>query len=326
MGIITVIGSLNMDLVVRTVRAPRAGETLAGSDFHIIPGGKGANQAVAAARAGAAVRMVGCIGTDAFGPLMLDSLMAAGVEVSGIARLAETATGTATIIVEDGGQNRIIVVPGANGMITPEFIQRQWPAIQQSELILLQHEIPLPTVHAVIKLAHAAGIRVVLNPAPFYPIPQDILAKVDTLIVNEVEVQALTGLAVTDPLTARSAAASLTDGGVHTVIITLGANGALLRTANDELFQPAFQVEVVDTTAAGDTFAGSYAACILAGSQPQDALNFASAASALAVTRLGAQTSIPAKDEVEAFLAAQAHEIVGYHQIFNTGGEPEVTV
>lgn len=310
MGIITVIGSLNMDLVVRTARFPRAGETLAGSDFHIIPGGKGANQAVAAARAGAAVRMVGSIGTDAFGPLMLDSLMAAGVEVSGIARLPETATGTATIIVEDGGQNRIIVVPGANGLMTPEFIQRQWPAIQQSELILLQHEIPLPTVHAVIEMAYDAGIRVLLNPAPFYPIRPDILAKVDTLIVNEVEVQALAGLAVTDSQTAGSAAAALTDRGVRTVIITLGATGALLRTADAEFFQPAFQVEVVDTTAAGDTFAGSYAACILAGSQPQEALNFAGAASALAVTRLGAQTSIPAKDEVEAFLAAQAQEIV----------------
>ncbi|HWR65754.1 MAG TPA: ribokinase [Bellilinea sp.] len=309
MGIITVIGSLNMDLVVRTPHAPKAGETLAGTDFHLIPGGKGANQAVAAARAGAAVRMVGCIGEDAFGPLMLDSLMAAGVEVSGVSRLSDVATGTATIIVEDGGQNRIIVVPGANGKLTPDFIQRQWLTIQQSDLILLQHEIPLATVHAVIEQAYAAGIRVLLNPAPFYPIPADILAKVDTLVVNVGEAEALTGLAVTDAKTARSAAASLTDLGVASVIITLGANGALLRASNNDLFQPAFQVEVVDTTAAGDTFTGSFAASILHGLQPQEALHFASAASALAVTRLGAQTSIPAKDEVEDFLASHSREI-----------------
>lgn len=309
MGMISVIGSLNMDLVVRTPRAPKAGETLAGSDFHLIPGGKGANQAVAAARAGAAVRMVGCIGADAFGPLMLDSLMAAGVEVTGVSRLVEAATGTATIIVEDGGQNRIIVVPGANGKLTPEYIQQQWTTIQQSDLILLQHEIPLATVHAVIEQAYTAGIRVLLNPAPFYPIPAAILAKVNTLVVNEGEAEALTGLAVTDAKTARSAAASLTEQGVSTVIVTLGGNGALLHTAADDLFQPAFQVEAVDTTAAGDTFTGSYAASLLHGLQPQEALHFASAASALSVTRLGAQTSIPTKDEVEDFLAAHAREI-----------------
>src|SRR5512145_2499418 len=185
MGLISVIGSLNMDLVVRTPRAPKAGETLAGTDFHLIPGGKGANQAVAAARAGAEVRMVGCIGADAFGPLMLESLTAAGVNVSGVSRLIEAATGTATIIVEDDGQNRIIAVPGANGKVSTEVIDHQWPAIQQSDLILLQHEIPLASVHAVIERAYAAGIRVLLNPSPFYPIPADILAKVNTLIVNE---------------------------------------------------------------------------------------------------------------------------------------------
>lgn len=306
---ISVIGSLNMDLVVRTPRAPKAGETLAGTDFHLIPGGKGANQAVAAARAGAEVRMVGCIGADAFGPLMLESLTAAGVNVSGVSRLIEAATGTATIIVEDDGQNRIIAVPGANGKVSPEVIDHQWPAIQQSDLILLQHEIPLASVHAVIERAYAAGIRVLLNPSPFYPIPADILAKVNTLIVNEGEAEALTGVTVSNIKTARSAAASLTGMGVQSVILTLGSNGVLLHTATEELFQPAFQVEAVDTTAAGDTFTGSYAASILHGLQPQEALHFASAASALAVTRLGAQTSIPVKQEIEDFLAAHAREI-----------------
>ena len=307
---ISVIGSLNMDLVVRTPRAPRAGETLAGTDFHLIPGGKGANQAVAAARAGAAVRMFGCVGADAFGPLVLDSLRTAGVDVSGVTRLVDAATGTATIIVENGGENRIIVVPGANGKVTPEFIQAHWSAIEPSELILLQHEIPLATVHAVIDQAQLAGSRILLNPAPFYPIPPHILRKVDTLIVNEVEAEAITGLTVTDPQSARSAAISLTALGVPTVIITLGAQGAVLYNGHHDLYQPAFQVEVVDTTAAGDTFTGSYAASILAGCQPPEALIFASAASALAVTRLGAQTSIPDKAEVEAFIATHTREIV----------------
>ena len=319
MGLITVIGSLNMDLVVRTPKMPQAGETLAGTDFHLIPGGKGANQSVAAARAGATTRMVGCIGADAFGPVLLDSLTAAGVDVSGVTSLDGITTGTATIVVDDCGENRIIIVAGANGMVSPDFIQDQWPAIRQSDLILLQHEIPLQTVHTIIAQAHADGIQVILNPAPVYAMSRNILSQVDTLILNEVEASALTGLKVTDPNTARIVASTLVDLGVHTVIITLGSNGAILHNTRYELFQPAFKVEVVDTTAAGDTFAGGYAASILSGKQPPEALLYASAASALAVTRLGAQTSIPDRTEVEAFIAAQTTKI-NRSPMFNTNG------
>ena len=321
MGLITVIGSLNMDLVVRTPKMPQAGETLAGTEFHLIPGGKGANQSVAAARAGAPTRMVGRVGTDAFGPVLLDSLAAAGVDASGVSALSEVTTGTATIVVEDSGENRIIVVAGANGQVSLNFINDQWPAIRLSDLILLQHEIPLSTVHHIIERAYAEGIRVMLNPAPIYSIPRSTLAKVDTLILNEVEASALTGLKVTDPATARIVAATLANLGVNTVIITLGSNGATLHNSHYELFQPAFKVEVVDTTAAGDTFTGGYAASILSGKQPPEALMYAAAASALAVTRLGAQTSIPSRDEVEAFMAAQTTKMNGPPMFKFNGGD-----
>lgn len=321
MGYITVIGSLNMDLVVRTPKIPRAGETLAGTDFHLIPGGKGANQSVALARAGAVTRMVGCVGMDAFGPVLLQSLSSAGVDILAVAKLEGAPTGTATILVEEGGENRIIIVAGANGMVSTDYIQTQWPAIQQSDLILLQHEIPLPTIHAIIERAYADGIRVILNPAPIYPIPMSILSKIDTLILNEVEAAALTGLDVFDRTTAREAARSLLNQGVDTAIITLGSRGAVLQNARQELFQPAFKVDVVDTTAAGDTFTGGYAACIINDQQPAEALLYATAASALAVTRLGAQTSIPNGDEVRAFIAGRVRTIDGSPIYNNNGGE-----
>jgi ribokinase len=320
MGTITVIGSINMDLVVRTPKMPQGGETLAGSDFHMIPGGKGANQAVAAARAGASTRMVGCIGTDAFGPALLDSLSQAGVDVSGIQQLEHTTTGSAAIIVENGGQNRIIVVAGANGMVTPEYIQLQWPAIRKSDYILLQHEIPLETVHTAIQQGRSEGVRVILNPAPVYDIPSDLLPMIDILIVNEGEAAALSGLEVFDLASARKAALSLCGQGVESVIITLGARGAVLCNPQHDLIQPAFAVEPVDTTAAGDTFTGGYAACILRGYKPPEALLYATAASALAVTRLGAQTSIPTRAEVESFIAHHTAENEQLSLIHNHGG------
>jgi ribokinase len=304
MPTITVTGSLNMDLVVRTPRAPQAGETLTGTDFHLIPGGKGANQAVAAARTGAPTRLLGCVGMDAFGPVLLESLGAAGVEVSGVRRLEDISTGTATIIVEECGENRILIVPGANGQVTSQLIEQAWPSIRQAGMILLQHEIPLPTVHFIIERAHHEGIPVLLNPAPIYPIPPALLPQIDILVLNEIEATALAGLQVSDTKTATQAARSLTGRGVRTVILTLGAAGAVLVNGTYEMHQPAYKVQAVDTTAAGDTFVGSYAASILSGEQPAAALRYAAAAAALSVTRLGAQTSIPMREEVEAFITA----------------------
>jgi len=265
---ITVIGSLNMDLVVRSPKAPQAGETIAGTDFHMIPGGKGANQAVAASRAGASVHMVGCVGADAFGPVLLDSLHQAGVNIESVLSLPEPSTGTATIIVEDSGENRIIIVPGANGCVNPRQIDELWPEIRQSDTILLQFEIPLETVFHVIRRAHHDGIRVIVNPAPAYKIPADVLSMITCLIVNEKETAMISRQPVSDV----------------------------------DLHQPANKVEVVDTTAAGDTFVGSYAAALLDEKSPAEALHFATAAACLAVTRLGAQPSIPFKEKVDEFI------------------------
>ena len=180
---ILVIGSLNMDLVVQTARIPQAGETLAGSEFHMIPGGKGANQAMAASRSGAHTRLIGCIGDDTFGEVILESLRNANVDVNGVSRLRDISTGTATIIVEESGENRIIIIPGANGSVFYDLVEKNWDLISQSDMVLLQHEIPLPTIQYTIKKCKQQDIPVLLNPAPIYPIPIDILSALDTLIL-----------------------------------------------------------------------------------------------------------------------------------------------
>ena len=324
MGMITVIGSLNMDLVVRTPKIPRAGETLAGSAFQMIPGGKGANQAVAAARAGAVTQMVGCVGQDAFGQELLKSLTRSRVEVSGVETRQEISTGTATILVEDSGQNRIIVVAGANGKVSPQLIEQHWSDIQKSDMILLQHEIPLETVHFVLQKAGSGHIATLLNPAPVYEIDPDTLRLVDILILNDLEAAALTRQPVNSEKSALEAANILQKQGAGSVIVTLGALGAVFKDSMNALYQPAYEVEVVDSTAAGDAFIGAYAASFLSTHDPTSALLFATATSALAVTRLGAQTSIPRKEEVEKFI--HQHPTPGekpFQRVF-TGGEQKL--
>ena len=322
MGMITVIGSLNIDLVVRTPRIPQAGETLAGSAFHIIPGGKGANQAVAAARSGASTQMVGSVGRDAFGQELLESLTCARVDVSGVETLQDISTGTATILVEENGQNRIVIVAGANDRVTPALIDAHWSTIQESDLILMQHEIPLKTVHHVLQKARKHNILTLLNPAPFYDIDDQILTLVNILILNDLEAAALSHSRVVSIDSAFAAAKILRERGAESVIVTLGALGAVLEDSSHHFFQPSFQVEVVDSTAAGDTFIGAYAASLLSSRDPEDAILFATAASALAVTRLGAQTSIPRKEEVEDFLRQHPQERKTA-QCVDTGGERE---
>ena len=322
MGMITVVGSLNMDLVVRTPHIPQAGETLSGSEFHIIPGGKGANQAVAAARSGASTQMVGCVGHDAFGQELLDALTIARVDVSGVESLPNVSSGTATILVEDNGQNRIIIVAGANGRVSPEFIQSQWAAIQASNMILLQQEIPLDTINFVLHKAHENHITTLLNPAPAYKLVAGMLQLVDILILNDLEASALTGIAVSTPPSALEAASHLLQMGAGSVIVTLGEQGAVYKDAATTLVEPAFEVESVDTTAAGDSFIGAYAACLLSTHDSARALCFASAAAAISVTRLGAQSSIPRKEEVERFILQHASQHAPSFLPNHTGGEP----
>ena len=303
MSMVTVIGSLNMDMVVRTQRSPEAGETIAGTEFGLVPGGKGANQAIASSRFGASTTMVGGVGGDAFGPVLLDSLKGSGVLTEYVKVCGDVSTGTATIIVEENGENRIIIVGGANTLITPEYIESIWPSIARSSIILLQHEIPLETIALIIERAAAEGIAVYLNPAPCYPISDDLLSKISVLILNETEGTALSGVEITDKETATLAAAALLKKGVNTVIVTLGQQGSVLVNHESQIFQPAFKVKAVDTTAAGDTFVGVFAASILEGKSESAALLLATAAAGLTVTRKGAQPSIPDHEEIFAFLS-----------------------
>ncbi|GAP14955.1 ribokinase [Longilinea arvoryzae] len=298
MKMITVIGSLNIDLVARSSRIPRAGETLSGTDFNIIPGGKGANQAVAARRAGAPTRMIGCVGEDIFADTLRNSLKDAGVDVSGIHAIAGHPTGTAVILVDDAGENRILIIPGTNGLVSITMVDDAWPSLAQTSMILLQHEIPLETVRHIIERAHHEGIPVMLNAAPFYPIPESTLQQLDVLVINETEASSLCDFPVIDPKSAFDAAGTLQKNGPRTVIITLGPMGSVLVSPEFNLYQPGFPVRVVDTTAAGDTFVGGYAAALWEGKDIPDALQYAAAAATLAVTRLGAQSSIPDKREV----------------------------
>ncbi len=301
MNPILVIGSLNADLVIRIPRYPQAGETLQGSDLLTFPGGKGANQAVAAARLGERVTLVGHVGQDSLGDFLLAQLEANSVETSHIRR-DPTATGTAIILVEENGQNRIVLSPGANANVSVDEIESV--SFPDFDLLLLQLEIPLETVLRAAQRAHQNGVRVLLNPAPARPLPDDLLANVDFLIPNESELSLLTGLPVTDLASADAAARQLLQRGVPMVIVTLGEKGALIVEPQRARHIPAFVVKAIDTTAAGDAFIGGLSSALQRDLSLDDAVRFANACGALATTRLGAQPSLPRREEVEAFLAA----------------------
>ena len=300
---VTVVGSLNMDLVVRAPRIPRPGETIIGGEFRTVPGGKGANQAVAAARLGAQVAMVGRVGGDAFGGLLLENLAAAGVDHTFVTRDVEAATGVALIEVDDAGQNSIVVVSGANMRLAPADVEAAAAAIGVADVLLLQLESPLETVTRAAQVAHARGVTVILNPAPARPVPAGLLGLVDVLIPNESETALLTGLPVGDQEEAQAAAAALRRMGVATVILTLGERGALLAYEGGAELFPAFDVTPVDTTAAGDAFVGGLAVALAEGRPLREAVRWGNAAGALATTRLGAQPSLPTRQALDDMLA-----------------------
>jgi ribokinase len=303
---VVVVGSINMDLVARSARIPHAGETVIGGDFRTVPGGKGANQAVAAARLGAQVSMLGRVGVDAFGSLLLDNLSNSGVDTTSIGRNVQAASGIALIMVDDAGMNSILVAPGANMLLSPADMDAAEEVIALAQVMLLQLEIPLETVMRAVQIAHAHGVKVVLNPAPAPPgcLPPELTCLVDVLAPNEFEAALLTGLPVDNDEQVRAAAAALRAKGAANVIITLGGRGALL--ASGEGFQhfPAFPVKPVDTTAAGDAFVGSLGAALAEGRPLAEAMRWGSAAGALSTTRKGAQPSLPQRSEVEALLRA----------------------
>lgn len=298
---IVVLGSLNMDLVVKVCRAPLAGETIRGQDVQMIPGGKGANQAAAVAKLGGKVAMVGRVGNDAFGPLLINNLARLGVETSHIQIDQDTTTGMAFIVVEDNGENRIIISAGANGRVGKEDVDCTEALFQRAKMLILQLEVPLEAVEYAIERATYYPIKVILNPAPAIHLPSSILEKVHCLVPNETEASLLTGLEVHDLPSAEEAARQLLARGVPEVIITLGEKGALLVTKQEAVHVAARKVQVADTTAAGDAFIGGLAVALVRGFSPREAVRYATCAGTLAVTKFGAQTSLPSAAEVQAF-------------------------
>lgn len=301
---VLVIGSLNTDLVVRVNRFPREGETLVGDSFQQFLGGKGANQAVSAARLGAQVAMVGRLGVDGFGDAQIAGLEADGIDTSGILRDPEAPSGIASITVDSTGKNRIIIVPGANMRCSVEDVDAARDRITEADILLLQLEIPVESVARAIQIAAEVGTPVILNPAPAQAVDPALLANVDYLTPNEVEAEQLTGISVKSPVDAGRAAAQLLSYGVGGVVITLGERGAVVveKGGAAPVLMPAFSVDAVDTVAAGDAFNGALAVCLAQGAPLVEAARYAAAVAAIAVTRPGAQASLPYRSEVEAFL------------------------
>ncbi|MBS0200873.1 MAG: ribokinase [Proteobacteria bacterium] len=293
-----VAGSANLDFVVRAAHVPAPGETVLGRELELFPGGKGANQAVAAARAGgASVRMLVALGDDSFAAQLEAPLRDAGIDAR-IVRIAGSASGSAFICIADDGENSITVAPGANLHLLPEHL----PAFEGASHLLMQLEIPLASVQAYAQAARKAGVQVVLNAAPAQSLPRELLDNIDVLIVNEGELATLAG---TQAGTSLSAQCNVV--GVSCVVVTLGARGALLwRRDQPMIEQPAFPVEVVDTTGAGDVFCGVFTAELAGGAEPASAMKHAAAASALACTKLGAQSGTPARGELERFLVERS--------------------
>lgn len=302
---ITVVGSVNMDLVFRTPRMPAVGETLHGHEFCQIPGGKGANQAVAAARQGAQVSFIGAVGDDGFGSFSRDCLAAEGMELSHLARVAGTATGVAGILVDDSGSNSIVLAAGANATLTAAQVEAATAAIAGAQLLVCQLETPLATVTRAIEIARAQGVKVILNPAPAQDLTDTLLAQVDYLILNETEASQLSGITVTDQISAKAASEQILQRGTATVLLTMGEHGALITDEAGSQFIPAVKVDVVDTTAAGDTFVGAFAVGLANGLSVLDASREAQYTAALTVTKLGAQTSIPQRQQVLDFMAVR---------------------
>jgi ribokinase len=298
---VVVVGSFNMDLVVKAGRRPQTGETFMGEEFGMFIGGKGSNQAIAAARLGADVTMIGKLGTDLFGDTLMAAHAEEGIHTDYVIRDTEVGTGIASILIDADGDNSIVIVPQANMRLSVEDIERASESIAAADVLLLQLEVPIAASQRAAEIAKSNGATVVLNPAPAQELPDDFLAQVDILTPNAVETESLSGVKVSTATDAERAAKVLLDKGLSAVILTLGERGALLLTSDLTQQVPAYSVEVVDTTAAGDAFCGALATGLARGENLVDAVAFANAAGALAVTVLGAAPSMPTATQVEAF-------------------------
>jgi ribokinase len=299
---IVVIGSSNVDLLMKMDHLPEKGETVTDAEFFQVYGGKGANQAVAAARAGGNVAFVNSVGEDAYTPQMVQNYKNDGIDTRYVFQEKGIASGHALIMIGGEGMNYLSVAPGANYKLTPQKIDEAMPVIDDAAMIVMQYEIPEETIKYVIDLANRKNIPVMWNCAPARAFDLSYIPKINILVLNEVEAGFLAEMTVETEADAEKAAQKLVDRGVEKVIITLGSKGAFVVTKTEKVSVPAFKVEAVDTTAAGDTFCGAFAVALVEGKSLKEALQFASAAAAISVTRMGAQPSAPTRKEIDEFL------------------------
>lgn len=302
---IIVVGSINMDLVFRTHQLPRPGETRSGHSFQQVPGGKGANQAVAAARLGAQVSMVGRIGDDGFSRTLIEGLARESIDTSFVKVTPNCSSGLAVIGVEDSGQNSITVIPGANGAVTPDDVIAAEELFRSANVLLVQFEVPLAAVQKAVELAHRHGVKIILDPAPSVnEVPADLL-QVEVVCPNETEAESLSGQVVDSIETAMSAVQQIGSQGPQVSIITLGSQGAVVFDGKTAEHVPPFAVNAVDTTAAGDAFAAAFGIALAEQMSVSEATRFAAAAGALATTQHGAQPAMPTRDALEALLRSR---------------------
>lgn len=301
---ITVIGSSNVDMIMKLSHLPAKGETVTEGAFMQVFGGKGANQAVAAARAGGSVTFVTAVGDEPYGHIMLENFRKEGMDTSHALMVEGVPSGTALIMLDQEGANYLAVASGANYSLLPVHIEALTEIIRDSALLVMQREVPNPTVQKALDIAEREGVPVLFNYAPAHPLELPVSAQMTGLAVNEVEAEMLTGVAVTDTAQAQKAAEALLALGAKYVILTLGKEGAYVATEGVRQLVPTFPVTPVDTTAAGDTFSGALAVALVEGKPLLEAVRFANAAAALSVTRMGAQPSVPSRAEIEAFLSS----------------------
>ena len=302
---LAVLGSINADHILNLTHFPRPGETVIGKQYQIAFGGKGANQAVAAGRAGADIAFIACVGADDIGERIRQQLQQDRIDTAPVETVADEATGVAMIFVNGEGENNIGIYSGANAALTPACVARHQQVIAQADALLMQLESPLESVLAAAKIARANATQVILNPAPATQLSDELLALIDIITPNETEAEILTGIAVKSDEDAARAAQVLHEKGIHTVLITLGRRGVWLSEQGKGVRIPGFSVQAIDTIAAGDTFNGAFITARLEGVAMHDAVRFAHAAAAIAVTRPGAQPSVPWRAEIDTFLQQQ---------------------
>lgn len=304
-GKLVVLGSINADHILNIEQFPQPGETVIGKQYKVAFGGKGANQAVAAGRSGAEIAFIACVGADDIGERVRRQLASDRIDTQPIEAIADSTTGVALIFVNAEGENVIGIDAGANAAVTPDYLARYQQKVIDADALLMQLESPLETVIAAARLAKQHQTKVILNPAPARELPDELLGMIDMITPNETEAQRLTGIAVDNDADAARAAQALHDKGIATVIITLGSRGVWLSENGNGKLVPGFKVQAVDTIAAGDTFNGALVTALLEGRIMADAVRFAHAAAAIAVTRPGAQPSVPWREEIDAFLQQQ---------------------